>query len=321
MSHDVGLEELTQRQFELQERLLSQGRCLALLTNNLEVLAKDVATLVAQAQAPHTPPPAVPTIPQPIPNVPPAATREPKLQLPNRYEGQPGKCKNFLAQCEIFFRAQPSRFQNEDSRICFILSLLAGAALDWVGPLIRANSAVVNSLGSLMNELISVFDHNVSGQDAATRLMNLSQGRRSVAEFSITFRSLASSTGWADEPLMTIFIRSLSEPVRDALATVEPSKSLDALVQTAIRIDNRVREREKEKQMVKGKVNYFDTHFAKPLTAPVTSTESNNCGEPMQVDGAMVRNVRNFKGRRIICYHCNKPGHIKPRCPDLKGNE
>ena len=93
-----------------------------------------------------------------------------------------------------------------------------------------------------MQEIISVFDHDVTGHDAVTQLMHLQQGVGVVVEFPIKFRVLASETGWPVVPLMTIFIHALSEPVKDALATLEPPATLDALVRTAIRIDNRVQE-------------------------------------------------------------------------------
>ena len=154
-----------------------------------------------------------------------------------------------------------------------------------------------------------MFDHNVSGQEAATRLMNLSQGKKSVGEFSILFCSVASSTGWADELLMALSILSLSEPVRDALALVGTPKSLDALVQIAIRAENRVREREKERLMVKGRPPSMKAHYSQALSVPAPPADSDI--EPMQVDGAVVRNSW------IICFQCRKPGHIKLRCPDL----
>ena len=71
--------------------------------------------------------------------------------------------------------------------------------------------------------------------------MNINQGRKSVAELAILFRSIATSTGWLDEPLMVIFNRALSEPVRYALSLLEAPTSLDALVERAIRVDNRIR--------------------------------------------------------------------------------
>lgn len=317
--HDSGFVEINRIQADFHERLSGQESNMVRLLNQVERLTENVATLSLQfAQASRPVPPPMPRLPTAVPyDLPvPESKREPKVQLPNRYDGQPDKCRNFLAQCEICFRAQPSRYGTEDSRICFILSLLGGKALDWVGPLIRNNSEIVNSLDKLRSELISVFDHSLTEQEAATRLMNLTQGKNSVAEFSILFRSVASSTGWADGPLMSLFIRALSEPVRDALAMVETPKSLDALVQVAIRVDNRVREREKERLTIKGRPPQMNAQYSKLVAVPAPSTpppDSDN--EPMQVDGAVVRNPMNK--RKIICYHCRKPGHIKPRCPDL----
>ena len=309
--HSRGIETLNNQQLELLEHLRVQDGSLRRQEKVLAGLADSVRALANQAkssQAQSLPTPASPA---------PVSTREPKLQLPLRYGGEAGRCRDFLAQCEIFFRAQPSRFSTEDSRVAFILSLLTGVALSWAGPLIRARSPIVSTTNTLMQEMISVFDHDVTGHDAGTRLMHLRQGGGSVAEFSIRFRSLASETGWPEAPIMTMFIQALSGPVRDALATLDPPATLDALVRTAIRIDNRVQERDREKQ---GRRDPLDGHLTLPGSrageAPSLVAESS---EPMQVDSSMVRQSKRNK-RRIICFHCQKPGHIRPYCPELKGN-
>lgn len=252
---------------------------------------------------------------QPQTNNPPIAetTREPKLQLPNRYEGQPGKCQNFLAQCDIFFQAQPSRYGTEEAKICFIMSLLAGRALDWAGPLIRSKSVIVNTLDGFQKALISVFDHNIKAEEAAERLMNLNQGRKSVAEFAIMFRSIATSTGWPDEPLMAIFNRSLSEPVRYALSLVDVPTSLDALVERAIRIDNRIREQGRLELANKS----GPTRLKVPQSVPTASSDSEVGVEPMQVDGTEVSKPK--RKTTHFCTYCKKSGHSRSYCWDLNG--
>ena len=82
---------------------------------------------------------------------------------------------------------------------------------------------------------------------------------------------------------MTMFVHALSELVRDALATLEPSSSLDALVRTAIRIDNRVRESNSSKGFVS---------YASSFAAPVHLQEVSNQIKPMQVDGSFIRPVK-----------------------------
>ena len=219
-----------------------------------------------------------------------------------------------------FFKHNLPVFLHVDSQVAFILSLLSGTALSWVGPLIRSKSTIISTTESLMNELISVFDHNITAHDAATRLMQLKQGKKSVADFSIIFCSLASETGWAEGALMTIFVHALSEPVRDALATLEPLSSLDALARTAIRIDNRVREREREKLIAQSNSNKGFVSYPKSFAAPVHSQEVSNLIEPMQVDGSFIPPVKEPQKRPIICFNCYKPGHIRPRFPDLLGD-
>lgn len=315
--HSRGIETLHRQQDELIERLRFQEGSLRRQEDILSGLADSFRSLASQATFPSSQAPSVPThtlTPMPM------SAREPKLQHPLRYQGEPGKCRDFLAQCEIFFRAQPSRFAVEDSRVSFILSLLTGTALSWAGPLIRSRSPIMSTAERLMQEMISVFDHDITGHDAATRLMRLRQGGSSVAEFSIRFRSLASETTWPEAPIMTVFIQALSGPVRDALATLEPPATLDALVRTAIRIDNRVQEREREKQEGKAQARAALSLPPSTLVNLTSPLESPNVDEPMQVDSSFVRQARTGKRQKIICFHCHKPGHIKPRCPELKGN-
>lgn len=113
-------------QGKLGKQLCSQGDCLHELANSLGVALP----------APPVPAPVNHT-PQPMP----LTVREPKLQLPLRYNGELGKCRRFLSQCPIFIIAQASRFALHDSWVIFILSLLTGTALAWADPLIWANAS------------------------------------------------------------------------------------------------------------------------------------------------------------------------------------
>ena len=112
----------------------------------------------------------------------------------------------------------------------------------------RYRAAIMSNSTDLMKEMIVVLDHDVTGREAATRLTRIRQGSQSVAAFSILFRSLAGEMGWPEAPLCTLFTNALSDPVRDALAIMDPPAALDTLISAAIRIDNRIRERDCEKQ-------------------------------------------------------------------------
>ncbi len=96
--------------------------------------------------------------------------------------------------------------------------------------------------------LQQVFDHPVSGREAARRLLDLCQGHQAVADYAIDFRTLASESRWDSEALVSTFYRGLSEDVKDELASRDWGSSLEELITLAIRIDNRVRERRRERR-------------------------------------------------------------------------
>lgn len=61
-------------------------------------------------------------------------------------------------------------------------------ALAWADPLIRSHAPIMSNADLLMKEMAVVFDHDVSGQEAAMKLIRLRQGSQSIAEFAIAFR-------------------------------------------------------------------------------------------------------------------------------------
>lgn len=71
------------------------------------------------------------------------------------------------------------------------MGLLQGDALDWAAATWQSKPEVHNNYGKFVSELKKVFDHPVQGQEASTRLLNIRQGERSVAEYSVEFRTLA----------------------------------------------------------------------------------------------------------------------------------
>lgn len=75
----------------------------------------------------------------------------------------------------------------------------------------------------------------------ARQLLGLWQGIQSVTEFSIKFHIKAAEIGWEDSALRSAFVNGLSQSMKEELSTRnEP----DGFKDLAIRIDNRLHERE-----------------------------------------------------------------------------
>ena len=80
--------------------------------------------------------------------------------------------------------------------------------------------------------------HLVGGREAESRLFNLRQGARPVADFAIDFCTLTAESGWNTESLVTAFHQGLSIPIKDELADRELG---EALITLANRIDNHIK--------------------------------------------------------------------------------
>ncbi|PWA27301.1 hypothetical protein CCH79_00021085, partial [Gambusia affinis] len=112
------------------------------------------------------------------------------------------------------------------------------------------------------------------------QLWNQKQGSRSVAEFAIDFRTLAATSGWNDEALKGAFIQALNEALKDELVCRDEPASLEDLIALAIKIDNRLRGRFREKRGFKPVL--FSDKFA-PDVAMETTSNTLPPEEPMQI--------------------------------------
>jgi len=55
-----------------------------------------------------------------------------KLQHPEPFEGEKAKFKTFLAQCELKFRTDGNRFDDDEKKTGYASSLLQEVAWNWV---------------------------------------------------------------------------------------------------------------------------------------------------------------------------------------------
>jgi hypothetical protein len=104
-------------------------------------------------------------------------------------------------------------------------------------------SPVCFSYSRFMEKMKKVFDHPVCGKDAAKLLLSLRQGPHSVAEF----RTLTTESSWNEEALQGAFRSAHTETLKDDLVSRDEPGGLDELISLAIRIENRLNERRRER--------------------------------------------------------------------------
>lgn len=141
--------------------------------------------------------------------------------------------------------------------------------------------------------------------------MTLRQGRRSVMDYAIQFRTVAATSGWNDEALTVCFHKGLSEVIQDKLATRVPSDDLESLIKLASRIHQRLIERElNQRSRTITPISPIPESLAlSPLAPP----------EPIQT-GRISQAERDRRMREHCCLYCSKPGHFCSSCPGIRGN-
>lgn len=222
-------------------------------------------------------------------------------------------CRGFLTQCQLTFELQPSWYPSDRSKIAYVITLLTDKARAWATAIWQKQGPDCSDFNLFSENMLRVFDQTFSGQEAARKLLNLRQGRNSVADYAISFRTLAADSGWNEPALISSFINGLSEALKDGLATVDCPHELEALISSAIRLDNRVRER----QRARSPATFEAQTPSWQVTAPPT-----DCPEPMQVGRARLSQAeRDRRRREKCCIYCGQPGHFRVSCPELLGKD
>ncbi len=205
-----------------------------------------------------------------------------------------------------------------------MVGLLKGRALDWASAVRESQPALCDSCSQFTTEM-KVFDHPVQGRDAANRLTQA--GVRSAAEFSVEFRTVAAESGWNAEALLGVFLKGLSDQLKDELAARDDSTSLDALITLAIRIDNRLCERRRERASShlstpaslpspQSSTSHSPAHAPASCAIPTSHAHSSLEEEPMQLGQTRLSPAeRLWRMQTGECVYCGHKRHFLSSCP------
>ncbi|KAG1934059.1 retrotransposable element [Pimephales promelas] len=221
---------------------------------------------------------------------------EPRVNNPPCYAGEPTECLPFLTQCKVVFSLQPTTYDRERSRIAYVISLLKGRAREWGTAVWNAEGECLSHYSRFREEMLRVFDRSVHGPEASRALSSLRQGRRTVSDFSVEFRTLATSCGWNEPALVARFTEGLNAEIRDEVLAREVPTSLNLLMDSPLRVEKRfeLRQRARHSSNMPSPVNF--------VNAPLSPPDS----EPMQLGG--IRISATERQRRIInrlCLYCD----------------
>ncbi|ROL54901.1 Retrotransposon-derived protein PEG10 [Anabarilius grahami] len=230
------------------------------------------------------------------------------MAKPAPYSGSAEDCSGFLLQCDLVLEMQPHLYSTDTAKIAFIISQLQGKALQWADSLWTQKGSVVKSYPAFVSHFREVFGKPLTDSSIGEKLYNLKQGNRNVNDYTLQFRTLAASSGWNEQALITTFRQGLEPNLRLHLAAYEDSEGLERFIQLALRVGSRMQ-------------SCLLEHQGQPLTntflrrsEPVSSPEP--ASEPMQVDNSRLSSAE--RQRRLtlnLCLYCGSPGHVISTCP------
>ncbi|KAH7434610.1 hypothetical protein KP509_06G025900 [Ceratopteris richardii] len=114
--------------------------------------------------------------------------REPKICMPEKFDGDRTKFQGFLQQVKLYIRMQPDRYPDDASKVGFIGTLLYGQALSWFSPILEKDMAVLHDYEGFLRELIATFGDADTSRAAETKLRKLRQGNRLASTYASEFR-------------------------------------------------------------------------------------------------------------------------------------
>ncbi|KAG1958060.1 retrotransposable element [Pimephales promelas] len=202
--------------------------------------------------------------------------------------------------CRYQKHIRPRTFSNEQTKVAFVLTLLTGRAALWGTAVWENQNPCCASFQDLSNEMKKVFDRSVSGREAARTLAELRQGRRSVSEFSIEFRTLAAECGWNEEAQWDMFLHGLADHVQKEIYALDLPTTLNGLIDLALRVNARLSRVERRTTSTRtfGEMD-VQRSSGRDVVSPV------NDHEPMQVGRARLsREERERRRSQGLCLYC-----------------
>ncbi|KAK3522268.1 hypothetical protein QTP86_000392 [Hemibagrus guttatus] len=218
------------------------------------------------------------------------------MAKPAPYSGSAEDCNGFLLQYSLVLEMQPHMFPTERSKVAFLITQLSSKALLWADSIWSQNHPVIQSYSSFVNHFKEVFGKPSWDSSISEELYNLKQGKMSVNEYALQFRTLAAKSGWNEQA------------GRLHLAAYEDSIGFERFIQLSIHFATCMQSCFEEHQ--------GQAQLTTILCRPGSISPPEPAHEPMQLESSRLTPAE--RQRRLtqnLCLYCGAPGHVISACP------
>ena len=237
-------------------------------------------------------------------------TNEPRIGLPDKFDGTRSKFRGFVNQIRLIIRMEPLRYPTEETQVGLIGTLLSGTALSWFSPLVEKDSPLLQDFYGFLEEFTNTFGETDKERTATTKICSLQQRLRAASVYAAEFRQLACDVDWDDKALISAFRWGLRDDVKDLLLNLPDPTTLSEAITQAVRCDNRLFERRQERR---SSSSSYRVDAATPTRQSNASTR-----EPMQIDSSKILKLspeeKDRRRKEDLCLYCGEKGHRAHNC-------
>jgi hypothetical protein len=116
----------------------------------------------------NQPPPPAPVLPTLTMVAP-----EPKISLPEKFNGTRLKFRGFVSQVRLIMQLHPRRYFDDTTRVGFIGTLLTWTAATWFAPILETSSLLLQDFNAFMAKFEAVFRDSDKARTSANKLRHL----------------------------------------------------------------------------------------------------------------------------------------------------
>jgi hypothetical protein len=279
-------------------------------------------------------------------------TRHTRMAKPDLYYGERLKLETWILQFDRYFHMAGDAIESDDYVIT-ATSYMKGDAEKWVAPLTRRymdpdvdddeNKSLFEDWDLFKAKLRQVFSPIKESLVAKQKIQTLQQ-TKSAADYTTTFQQYAAALNWDGEALMEMYKQGLKPAVRRELMRTGASvRTLDELINEAVRLDNELFELKLEEEIYasRSRLNGRNSRETLPTRQTGRQQPRSNQGqrrfaktpyhqgfyqsrgpEPMHLDTIHQGKPKKEYGNQKLdkqketrkCYNCDKPGHLARDC-------
>ncbi|KAK3510911.1 hypothetical protein QTP70_025547 [Hemibagrus guttatus] len=224
------------------------------------------------------------------------------------YSGLAEDCNGFLLQCSLVLEMQPHMYPTERSKVAFIITQMSGKALLWAESLWSQNHSAAQSYSGFIDHFKEVFGKPSWDSSIGEDLCHLKQGKMSINEYALQFRTLAGKSGWNEQALLASYRQGLDPQVRLHLAAYEDTIRLERLIQLSIRVATCMQSCLGEHQGQSSLTTILG--WPDPVSPPEPAPEPMHLGSSHLTPAEWQRRLT-----QNLCLSCGAPGHAISACP------